>query len=63
MNPMTVNVFSQHVYVSDFEKRTTIVYSTVGHNMGTYGFCGDVSVDPDGHLYVCDFYSGYLFCF
>ena len=61
--PTTVNVFENHVYVSDFEKRITFVYSTVGHSMGTYRYCGDLSLGPDGYLYVCDIYCGLLFCF
>ena len=62
-NPWMVHVFGQYVYVADFSLHKTIVFTTEGNYVTTFGCYGDICVNQDGALYVSDYFKHKLTCY
>ena len=54
-NPGMVYVCGQYVYVADFSLRKTVVFTTEGNYVTTFGCYGGTCVNQDGVLYMCDY--------
>ena len=61
--PWTIQVFNQHVYVSDCINECTVIYTTGGKAVTSIKCCGATCVDMDGFVYIFDFLRRLLFCF
>ena len=61
--PMTITVFNHYVYISDFEEKCIFIYSTCGNFTDVIGAYGDIYIDPDGFLYICNYYDSQLLSF
>ena len=63
MVPTMVYVCGQYVYVADSSPRTTVVFTTEGNYVTTFGCYGDTCVNQDGVLYMCDFDNSKITCY
>ena len=55
-NPVMVYVCGQYVYVADATLENTVVFTTEGNHVTTFGCYGGTCVNQDGVLYMCDLY-------
>ena len=62
-NPWKVYVCGQYVYVADNGIRKTVVFTTEGKYVTTFGCYGGTCVNQDGVLYMCDYYNSNITCY
>ena len=62
-NPLMVYVCGQYVYVADASLRKTVVFTTEGNYVTTFGCYGGTCVNQDGVLYMCDYYNDKITCY
>ena len=62
-NPMMVYVCGQYVYVADYNLTKTVVFTTEGDYVTTFGCYGGTCVSPDGVLYMCDYDNNKITCY
>ena len=62
-NPHMVYVCGQYVYVADLDLRKTVVLTTEGNYVTTFGCFGGTCVNQDGVLYTCDLYNHKITCY
>ena len=62
-NPWMVYVCGQYVYVADTNLRKTVVFTTEGNYVTTFGCFGGTCVNQDGVLYMCDYYNNKITCY
>ena len=62
-NPWMVYVCGQYVYVADLDLRKTVVFTTEGNYVTTFGCCGGTCVNQDGVLYMCDYFNCKISCY
>ena len=60
-NPQMVYVCGQYVYVADLNK--TVVFTTEGDDVTTFGCYGGTCVNQDGVLYMCDYFNNIITCY
>ena len=63
MIPVMVYVCGQYVYVADWSLRMTVVFTTEGNYVTTFGCYGGTCVNQDGVLYMCDFDNSKITCY
>ena len=61
-NPWMVHVYGQYVYVADNHAKT-VVFTTEGDYVTTFGCYGGICVNQDGVLYVNDYFNSKLTCY
>ena len=61
--PAMVYVCGQCVYVADANLRKTVVFTTEGNYVTTFGCYGGTCVSQDGVLYMCDFDNSKIICY
>ena len=62
-NPAMVYVCGQYVYVADYDLRKTVVFTTEGNYVTTFGCYGGTCVNQDGVLNMCDFFNNKITCY
>ena len=62
-SPLMVYVYGQYVYVADKDLKKTVVFTTEGNYVTTFGCYGGTCVSQDGVLYMCDFYNNKITCY
>ena len=62
-SPRMVYVCGQYVYVVDYDLYKTVVFTTEGNYVTTFGGYGGTWVNQDGVLYMCDFYNNKITCY
>ena len=62
-DPGLVYVCGQYVYVADYSLRKTVVFTTEGNYVTTFGCYGGTCVSQDGVLYMCDNVNNYITCY
>ena len=62
-NPWMVYVCGQYVYVADINLRKTVVFTTEGNYVTTFGCYGATCVNQDGVLHMCDFVNNKITCY
>ena len=62
-SPWKVYVCGQYVYVADYDLRKTVVFTTEGSYVTTFGCYGGTCVNQDGVLYMCDYYNNKITCY
>ena len=62
-NPWKVYVCGQYVYVADSNLRKTVVFTTEGNYVTTFGCYGGTCVNQDGVLYMCNVYNHKITCY
>ena len=62
-DPWMVYVFGQYVYVADRSHSETVIFTTDGNYVTTFGCSGGICVNSDGVLYNCDFDSNKIYCY
>ena len=62
-DPMMVYVCGQYVYVADWSLRKTVVFTTEGNYVTTFGCCGGTCVNQDGVLYMCNYFNNKITCY
>ena len=61
-NPMMVCVCGQYVYVADRNLKKTVVFTTEGNYVTTFGCYGGTCVNH-GVLYMCDYFNHKITCY
>ena len=61
--PMMVHVCGQYVYVTDVYLRKTVVFTTEGNYVTTFGCYGGTCVNQDGVLCMCDVDNDKITCY
>ena len=61
-NPFVVHVSGQYVFVADKNQKKTVVFTTKGEYVTTFGCYGGICVDQDGVLYIGDYYNNKITC-
>ena len=62
-DPWMVYICGQYVYVADWNLRKTVVFTTEGDYVTTFGCYGVTCVNQDGVLYMCDFLNNKITCY
>ena len=62
-DPGMVYVCGQYVYVADGTLRKTVVFTTEGDYVTTFGCFGGTCVNQDGILYMCDYFNNKITCY
>ena len=62
-NPRMVYVCGQYVFVADLDLRKTVVFTTEGNYVTTFGCYGGTCVNQDGVLYMCDYDNNKITCY
>ena len=62
-SPQMVYVCGQYVYVADDDLRKTVVFTTEGNYVTTFGCFGGTCVNQDGVLYMCDNVNNKITCY
>ena len=62
-DPWMVYICGQYVYVADWNLRKTVVFTTEGDYVTTFGCYGGTCVNQDGVLYMCDFLNNKITCY
>ena len=62
-DPTMVYVCGQYVYVADHNLRKTVVFTTEGNYVTTFGSLGGTCVNQDGVLYMCDYFNNKITCY
>ena len=62
-DPMMVYVCGQYVYVADYDLRKTVVFTTEGNYVTTFGCYGGTCINQDGVLYMCDYDNNKITCY
>ena len=62
-NPGMVYVCGQYVYVADSTLIKTVVFTTEGNYVTTFGCYGGTCVNQDGVLYICDYDNNKIICY
>ena len=62
-SPAMVYICGQYVYVADFDLRKTVVFTTEGNYVTTFGCYGGTCVNQDGVLYMCDYLNNKITCY
>ena len=62
-DPAMVYVCGQYVYVADASLSKTVVFTTEGNYVTTFGCYGGTCVNQDGVLYMCDYYNNKISCY
>ena len=60
--PLMVHVSGAYVFVADTSLKKTVVFTTKGEYVTTFGCCGGICVDQDGVLYIGDYYNNKITC-
>ena len=61
--PEMVYVCGQYVYVADWNLRKTVVFTTEGNYVTTFGCYGGICVSQDGVLYIGDNFNNNITCY
>ena len=62
-NPWMVYVCGQYVYVADSNLTKTVVFTTEGNYVTTFGCYGGTCINQDGVLYMCDYLNHKITCY
>ena len=62
-SPVMVYVCGQYVYVADIDLRKTVVFTTEGNYVTTFGSYGGTCVNKDRVLYMCDYDNNKITCY
>ena len=62
-NPWMVHVYGQYVYVADATHAKTVVFTTEGNYVTTFGCYGGICVNQDGVLYISNYVNSKLTCY
>ena len=62
-HPVMVYVCGQYVYVADLDLKKTVVFTTEGNYLTTFGCYGGTCVNQDGVLYMCDYLDNKITCY
>ena len=62
-SPVMVYVYGQYVYVADASPNKTVVFTTEGNYVTTFGCFGATCVNQDGVLYMCDYDNNKITCY
>ena len=62
-NPWRMYVCGQYVYVADMDLKKTVVFTTEGNYVTTFGCFGGTCVSRDGVLYMCDYFNNKIACY
>ena len=62
-SPTMVYVYGQYVYVADLDLKKTVVFTTEGNYVTTFGSFGGTCVNQDGVLYMCDYINSKITCY
>ena len=62
-NPWKVYVYGQYVYVGDEDLKKTVVFTTKGIYVTTFGCYGGTCVSQDGVLCMCDYSNNKIICY
>ena len=62
-HPQMVYVCGQYVYVADWKFSKTVVFTTEGNYVTTFGCYGGTCINQDGVLYMCDFDNNKITCY
>ena len=62
-NPWKVYVCGQYVYVADLDLKKTVVFTTEGNYVTTFGCYGGTCVSQDRVLYMCDYDNNKISCY
>ena len=62
-SPRMVYVCGRYVYVANINLRKTVVFTTEGNYVTTFGSYGGTCVNQDGVLYMCDFDNSKITCY
>ena len=62
-DPWVVHVSGQYVYVADYTLGKTVVFTTGGNYVTTFGCYGGICVNQDGVLYICDNKNNKITCY
>ena len=62
-NPWMVYVCGQYVYVADATLTKTVVFTTQGNYVTTFGCYGGTCVNQNGVLYMCDYLNNNITCY
>ena len=62
-HPVMVYVCGQYVYVADLDLKKTVVFTTEGNYVTTFGCYGCTCVNQDGVLYMCNYFNNKITCY